>query len=79
MERPRHLASAGAALIDLGGESGRTDTPALPEDEEAARVVPVIERLAAEGLVVSVDTWRAPAATAALAARARGALTGMSS
>ena len=37
MEHARHLASAGAALIDLGGESGRTDTPALPEDEEAAR------------------------------------------
>jgi dihydropteroate synthase len=70
VEQARHLASAGAALIDVGGESGRTDTPALREDEEAARVVPVIERLAAEGMVVSVDTWRAPVAAAALAAGA---------
>jgi dihydropteroate synthase len=70
VERARQLASAGAKLIDVGGESGRTDTPAAPEDDEAARMVPVIERLAAEGLVVSVDTWRAPVAAAALAAGA---------
>jgi dihydropteroate synthase len=59
VQHTRELAAAGAALIDVGGESGRTDKPAVPENEEAARVVPVIERLAAEGLVVSVDTWRA--------------------
>jgi dihydropteroate synthase len=69
-QHARELAAAGAALIDVGGESGRTDTQAVPEDEEAARVVPVIERLAADGLVVSVDTWRAPVAAAALAAGA---------
>jgi dihydropteroate synthase len=70
VQHARQLAASGAALIDVGGESGRTDTQAVPEDEEAARVVPVIERLAAEGLVVSVDTWRAPVAAAALAAGA---------
>jgi dihydropteroate synthase len=70
VHQARELAASGAALIDVGGESGRTDKPAVPEDEEAARVVPVIERLAAEGLVVSVDTWRAPVAAAALAAGA---------
>jgi dihydropteroate synthase len=70
VERARELAAAGAALIDVGGESGRTDRPAITEREEAARVVPVIERLAAEGLLVSVDTWRAPVARAALAAGA---------
>ena len=70
VERARELAAAGAALIDVGGESGRTDTPPLPEGEEAARVVPVIERLAAEGFVVSVDTWRASVADAALEAGA---------
>jgi dihydropteroate synthase len=70
VQHARELAAAGAALIDVGGECGRTDKPAVPEDEEAARVVPVIERLAAEGLVVSVDTWRAPVAAAALAAGA---------
>jgi dihydropteroate synthase len=70
VQHARELAAAGAALIDVGGESGRTDMPAVSEDEETARVVPVIERLAAEGLVVSVDTWRAPVAAAALAAGA---------
>jgi dihydropteroate synthase len=67
VKRARQLAGAGAALIDVGGESGRTDTEAIPEQEEMARVAPVIERLAAEGLLVSVDTWRAPVARAALA------------
>ena len=57
VERGRELADAGAALIDVGGESGRTDRRAVPEREEVARVVPVTERLAAEGLLVSVDTW----------------------
>jgi dihydropteroate synthase len=39
-------------------------------DEEIARVAPAIGRLAAEGVIVSVDTWRAPVARAALAAGA---------
>ena len=74
VERARELAAAGAALIDVGGESGRTDRPAIAEREEAARVGPVIERLAAEGLLVSVDTWRAPvpAARGRLAQGLRG-------
>jgi len=70
-ERGRRLAEAGAAVIDVGGESGRTDRAPVPEAVEAARVVPVIERLAADGLTVSVDTWRAHVARAALEAGAR--------
>jgi dihydropteroate synthase len=70
IERGRQLAADGAAIVDVGGESGRTDRDATPVDVEAARVVPVIEALAAEGLRVSVDTWRAPVARAALAAGA---------
>ena len=69
-ERAHKLAEQGAAIVDVGGESGRTDRPAVPVDEERARVVPLIERLAADGLRVSVDTWRAPVARAALAAGA---------
>ena len=61
---------AGAAIIDVGGESGRTDTVVVPVEEEAARVVPVVERLAAAGVTVSVDTWRAPVARASLEAGA---------
>ena len=52
----------GAAIVDVGGESGRTDTEAVPVEEEIARVVPLVERLAAEGALVSVDTWRGPVA-----------------
>ena len=69
-ERALAQVAAGAALVDIGGESGRTDTAAVSTDEEIARVVPAIERLAEEGVAVSVDTWRAPVARAALAAGA---------
>ena len=70
LKRARELASEGAALIDVGGESGRTDRPAVAEKEEIARLVPLVEALASEGLLVSVDTWRAPVARAALDAGA---------
>jgi dihydropteroate synthase len=66
----RALVSEGAALIDVGGESGRTDRPVVPEEEEIERVAPLVETLAGEGVLVSVDTWRAPVAAAALAAGA---------
>jgi dihydropteroate synthase len=64
------LTDAGAAIVDVGGESGRTDREPVGEDEEIARVVPLVRRLAADGLAVSVDTWRAVVARAALAAGA---------
>ena len=64
------LLEEGAALIDVGGESGRTDSRAIPVEEEIARIVPVVERLASAGVTVSVDTWRAPVARAALDAGA---------
>jgi dihydropteroate synthase len=70
VERGLELAAQGAAIVDVGGESGRTDRAPVAVEEESARVVPVIERLAAAGLTVSVDTWRAPVARAALAAGA---------
>ena len=44
----------------MGGESGRTDTEAVPVEVETERVVPVVERLAERGVLVSVDTWRGP-------------------
>jgi dihydropteroate synthase len=68
--RGHELVEAGAAIVDVGGESGRTDRPAVPVEEEIARVVPLVERLASDGLTVSVDTWRAPVARAALTAGA---------
>jgi dihydropteroate synthase len=70
VEQAQRLVEDGAEIVDVGGESGRTDRPAVPVEEEIARVAPLIERLAADGLTVSVDTWRAPVARAALAAGA---------
>jgi len=69
-ERGLRLLADGAAIVDVGGESGRTDTEAVPVEEEIARVVPVVERLAEQGALVSVDTWRGPVASAALDAGA---------
>ena len=69
-ERGLRLADEGAAIVDVGGESGRTDTDAVPVEVEIERVVPVVERLAAAGVLVSVDTWRGPVARAVLEAGA---------
>lgn len=68
--RARRLVTAGAAIVDVGGESGRTDRNAVGVEEQIARVVPLVERLASDGVTVSVDTWRAEVAGAALAAGA---------
>jgi dihydropteroate synthase len=68
--RALELVEQGAHLIDVGGESGVTGIPAVAAEEETRRVVPLVERLAAEGVPVSVDTWKAPVARAALAAGA---------
>ena len=70
LARALRLVEEGADLIDVGGESGVTDRPAVSADEEAERVVPLVERLAAEGVVVSVDTWTGEVARAALVAGA---------
>jgi dihydropteroate synthase len=68
--RALELVEQGAHLIDVGGESGVTGVAALDADEEARRVVPLVERLAAEGVLVSVDTWKVPVARAVLQAGA---------
>lgn len=60
----------GAALIDVGGESTRPGADRVDAETEAARVLPVIRRLAAEGVPMSIDTCRASVAAAALAAGA---------
>lgn len=64
------LAAAGAGMVDVGGESTRPGAAAVPPDMELDRVVPVVARLAAEGVCVSVDTRRAVVAAAALEAGA---------
>ncbi|HEX8486656.1 dihydropteroate synthase [Sphingomonas sp.] len=64
------MAAAGAALIDVGGESTRPGATAVWEGDEIARTVPVVERLAAAGTLVSIDTRKAAVMEAALAAGA---------
>ena len=64
------LAAEGADLVDVGAESGVTYTPPATAGEEAARVVPLVQRLVAEGVSVSVDTWKPEVARAVLDAGA---------
>lgn len=64
------LADAGADIIDVGGESTRPGAQRVPEDEELARVLPVVRALAAAGLHVSIDTTRAAVAGACVDAGA---------
>ena len=69
--RARELVAAGAAIVDVGGETASGLEPAVAAEEEAARIVPVIERVAAElDVVVSVDTHKPSVAEAAVAAGA---------
>ena len=67
----RALIGAGADLLDIGGESTRPGAETVPEDQESARVLPVIRAIRAESQVaISVDTRKAAVADAALAAGA---------
>lgn len=72
------MCEAGAAVIDVGGESTRPrgnaygmGAEAVTLDEELRRVLPVVERLVARGIEVSVDTTKAEVARRVCAAGAR--------
>ena len=67
LRRARELVAQGADIIDVGGESTRPGAVRVPQEEEAARVLPVIKELAALGVLVSIDTMYAKTAEAALA------------
>jgi dihydropteroate synthase len=70
----RQMEQDGADLIDIGGESTRPETwsgAGLSAEEELARVIPIVERVAAAVAVpVSIDTYKAVVAERALAAGA---------
>ncbi len=69
--RAREMAAQGADIIDIGGESTRPGARPLSEDEELARIIPVIRQLAHELLTpISVDTYKSAVAEKALAAGA---------
>ncbi|CAB4997371.1 unannotated protein [freshwater metagenome] len=60
----------GVDIIDIGGESTRPGADRIPEEEEQARVIPVIRKLAQQKVVISVDTMRATTAQRAVEAGA---------
>ncbi|WPB89319.1 dihydropteroate synthase [Streptomyces malaysiensis] len=66
VSRGLELVKMGADLVDVGGESTRPGAHRTSEEDEMRRVLPVIERLAREGIHVSVDTMRAGVAEAAV-------------
>jgi dihydropteroate synthase len=71
LARARELAAAGAAILDVGGESAFGGRPPVPADEEIARVVPLVAAVAAElDVVISVDTYKPAVAAAAIEAGA---------
>ncbi len=63
----RAMIAAGADIIDVGGESTRPGAEPVDADEERRRVLPVVEQLAASGVVVSIDTTKAVVAREAIA------------
>jgi len=70
VQHGRDLVALAADLVDVGGESTRPGAHRVDPETEAARVVPVIRELAADGIACSVDTTRATVARSALSAGA---------
>ncbi len=69
VDQALRLVAEGADILDIGGESTRPNAEPVPAEEELRRVVPVIERLAAETKVpLSIDTSKASVAEAAITA-----------
>ena len=73
VEHARAMSEAGAAIVDVGGESTRPGAEPVPEPDELGRVVPVIERIVGGDVDarVSIDTRKVAVAEAALQAGAR--------
>ena len=66
----RALVEAGADIVDIGGESTRPGAAPVTEAEELDRVLPIVEALANDGVLVSVDTMKPPVMRAAIVAGA---------
>ena len=68
------LTSAGVTILDIGGQSSRPHAPDVSSEEEIARVVPTIRHIRSQSafnnLALSIDTYRAPVAAAAIEAGA---------
>ena len=73
LQRVREMLDNGTDMLDIGGESTRPGAAEVSVEEEIARTIPVIDAIRTSGLQVpiSIDTRKAPVATAALAAGAQ--------
>lgn len=69
--RGLRMREEGADIVDVGGESTRPGSEGVAVEEELRRTIGVVERLAARGVVVSIDTQKAAVAREALAAGAK--------
>lgn len=67
LNRAQQMIADGADILDVGGESTRPGSEPVSQDEELARVVPVLEALQGRGYRISIDTYRAETARRALA------------
>lgn len=65
LAQARRLVAEGADILDLGAESSRPGAMPIAEDEEIARLLPVVKALAGDGVAISVDTCK-PAVMAAV-------------
>jgi dihydropteroate synthase len=70
LQRGLELVAAGAAIIDIGVLSGRTDTEPISVEQEIEQLCPLVRALADAGVLVSIDTWRAETIAAAVDAGA---------
>ena len=70
INRGLEMIEDGVDIIDIGGESTRPGADRVPEEEEQARVLPVIKGLSKEGVPLSIDTMRASTAKLAVEAGA---------
>jgi dihydropteroate synthase len=72
LEKAKHFVASGADILDIGGESTRPGAQTVDEAEELRRIVPVVNALAKAdlGVILSIDTYKASIAQAALQAGA---------
>lgn len=66
ISRGLEMVAEGASIVDVGGESSRPGAEPVAPEVELQRIVPVVEALAGEGVVVSIDTSKPEVAEAAL-------------
>ncbi|MEY3650138.1 MAG: hypothetical protein RL370_841, partial [Actinomycetota bacterium] len=71
VNRGLEMLAEGADIIDIGGESTKPGADRVSEEEELARVIPVVKELAKAGTQISIDTMRASTAKAAIEAGAQ--------